>query len=61
MGQVKVTHLVKINTREPIGMRISTIQERKAKDVGRTLQDEGHTSRPVSELELEKIFSRKEE
>lgn len=61
IGQEKETYFVKIHTREPVGIRISTLQEKKAKDVDRTLQDGGHTSRPVSEVELEKIFSRKTE
>ncbi|KAM0476473.1 hypothetical protein ACHAPX_006387 [Trichoderma viride] len=61
IGQEKETHLVKINTREPVGIRISTLQEKKAKDVDRTLQDDGHISRPISEAELQKIFSRKKD
>ncbi|KAM0257670.1 hypothetical protein ACHAQJ_004234 [Trichoderma viride] len=59
IGQEKVTHLVNILTKEPIDCRISNIQEKKAKDVDRTLQDDGHTPLPVSELELEKAFFRK--
>ncbi|KAL7800231.1 P-loop containing nucleoside triphosphate hydrolase protein [Trichoderma ceciliae] len=59
MGQEKVTHLVNIRTAEDIDNRIHTLQEKKAKDVDYTLQDDGHTPPSVSEIEFQKIFSRK--
>lgn len=58
IGQEKVTHLVNIKTKEPIDYRIYNIQERKAKDVDRTLQDDGHIPHHVSPLELQSIFER---
>ncbi|KAL6826448.1 SNF2 family N-terminal domain-containing protein [Trichoderma camerunense] len=58
IGQEKVTHLVNIKTKEPIDYRIYNIQERKAKDVDRTLQDDGHIPHHVSPLELQSIFQR---
>ncbi|KAL7910379.1 SNF2 family N-terminal domain-containing protein [Trichoderma velutinum] len=58
IGQEKVTHLVNIKTKEPIDYRIYRIQEEKAKDVDRTLQDDGHTPHHVSPLELQSIFER---
>ncbi|KAM0521908.1 hypothetical protein ACHAPE_002472 [Trichoderma viride] len=61
IGQEKSTHLVNIKTEGPVDHRIYTLQEKKAKDVDRTLQDNGHTSRPVSEVELQKVLSREEE
>lgn len=33
----------------------------KAKDVDRTLQDDGHTPRPVSEVELQRAFLRRKD
>ncbi|KAM0462078.1 hypothetical protein ACHAO4_001271 [Trichoderma viride] len=61
IGQEKATHLVNIKTEGPVDNRIYTLQEKKAKDVDRTLQDNGHTSRPVSKAELQKVLSREEE
>jgi SNF2 family DNA or RNA helicase len=56
IGQEKVTHLVNIKTKEPIDYRIYSLQEKKAKDVDRTLQDDGHEQLPVNEIELKKAF-----
>ncbi|PTB41698.1 hypothetical protein M441DRAFT_139468 [Trichoderma asperellum CBS 433.97] len=61
IGQEKVTHLVNIKTKEPIDRRIYTLQKMKAKDVDRTLQDDGHTPRPVSEVELQRAFLRRKD
>ncbi|RFU77510.1 hypothetical protein TARUN_4724 [Trichoderma arundinaceum] len=59
LGQEKVSHLVNIRTAENIDDHIHDLQEKKAKDVNYTLQDDGHTPRPVSEIELRKAFFRK--
>ncbi|PKK41303.1 hypothetical protein CI102_15210 [Trichoderma harzianum] len=59
IGQEKVTHLVNIKTREPIDDRIYSLQRRKAKDIDRTLQDDGKPRPQMNELELEKAFLRK--
>ncbi|KAH6605377.1 hypothetical protein Trco_007084 [Trichoderma cornu-damae] len=59
IGQEKVTHLVNIKTKEAIDCRIYNLQNAKAKDVDRTLQDDGHTPLPVSQIELQKAFLRK--
>lgn len=61
IGQEKITHLVNIKTKEPIDHRIYTLQEKKAKDVDRTLQDDGHTPRTISEVELQKAFQRRKQ
>ncbi|KAK4069128.1 hypothetical protein Trihar35433_5707 [Trichoderma harzianum] len=59
IGQEKVTHLVNIKTKEPIDDRIYTLQRKKAKDIDRTLQDDGKPQPQVNELELQKAFLRK--
>ncbi|KAL9468468.1 hypothetical protein ACSS6W_010162 [Trichoderma asperelloides] len=59
IGQEKVTHLVNIKTKEPIDRHIYTLQKMKAKNVDRTLQDDGYTPRPVSEVELQRAFLRR--
>ncbi|KAL6901430.1 SNF2 family N-terminal domain-containing protein [Trichoderma evansii] len=61
IGQEKVTHLVNIKTEEPIDRRIYSLQTMKARDVDRTLQDDGHTPQTPSEIELQKAFLRKRE
>ncbi|KAK1242887.1 hypothetical protein MKX08_005699 [Trichoderma sp. CBMAI-0020] len=61
IGQEKVTHLVNIKTREPIDTRIYNLQKMKARDVDRTLQDDGHTPPVPSEIELYKAFMRGKE
>ncbi|KAL7925683.1 P-loop containing nucleoside triphosphate hydrolase protein [Trichoderma austrokoningii] len=61
IGQEKVTHLVNIKTKEAIDRRIFTLQQTKAKDVDRTLQDDGHTPRPKSGIELQKAFQRRKQ
>lgn len=48
IGQEKITHLVNIKTKELIDYRIYTLQEVKAKDVDRTLQDDRHTTDSVN-------------
>ncbi|KAL6697301.1 SNF2 family N-terminal domain-containing protein [Trichoderma pleuroticola] len=59
IGQEKVTHLVNIKTKEPIDDRIYSLQRKKAKDIDRTLQDDGKPQPQVNELELQKAFLRK--
>lgn len=56
-----MTHLVNIKTKEPIDRRIFTLQKQKAQDVDRTLQDDGHAPRPVSEVVLRKAFLRRKD
>lgn len=56
-----MTHLVNIKTNESTDTRIYNLQEMKARDVDHTLQDDGHTPQPLSELELQKAFSRKKD
>ncbi|KAL7934357.1 SNF2 family N-terminal domain-containing protein [Trichoderma chlorosporum] len=59
IGQEKITHLVRIKTKEPIDDRIYGLQRKKALDVDRTLQDDGKPQPQVNEVELQKAFLRK--
>ncbi|EHK45980.1 hypothetical protein TRIATDRAFT_162130, partial [Trichoderma atroviride IMI 206040] len=61
IGQQKVTHLVNIKTKEPIDKRIYDLQTKKARDVDRTLQDDGHTPQITSEAVLRETFLRVKE
>lgn len=56
-----MTHLVSIKTKEPIDTRIYNLQKIKARDVDRTLQDDGHTPQSMSEAELKETFMRMKE
>ncbi|PTB76972.1 P-loop containing nucleoside triphosphate hydrolase protein [Trichoderma longibrachiatum ATCC 18648] len=59
IGQEKITHLVNIRVKEEFDEYVHERQIEKAEDVDYTLQDDGHTPRVVSELELQRAFEKK--